>query len=284
MDLPCVEWGGHSISRLLIGHNPIKGQSHFSGEMDADMRSWFAPGSGEDLATLARCEACGINTAQFGGPPMHSLLERYESAGGHMQWIATLYGNETGDLGVGDRIAMKEELAETLAVNPPPIGIQHFGEHTDQLFFKGRLEDVRERMKVLRDTGVLIGVGTHLAQVAEEIASQDWDIDFYQTCFFSVYSHVEEGGIDRTRERFDDEDRDRVVRFITSVDKPCLAFKVLAANRKCRSEESVHVALRFAFESIKDTDVVLVGMWQRYRDQVGQNAQWTREILGALKK
>ena len=280
MDLPCVDWGGHSISRLLIGHNPMKGLSHYSAEMDAEQQAWYAPGSGQDLAILARCEECGINTAQFGAPPMQSLLEKYNANGGYMQWIATLYGNESGDLGVGDKIAMKEELAEILAVDPPPIGIQHFGEHTDQLFFKGKLEDVRERMKVLRDTGVMIGVSTHLAQVAEEIASQDWDIDFYQTCFFSVYSHAEEGGIDRTRERYADDDRDKMVRFITSVDKPCIAFKVLAANRKCDSEASVRSALSFAFKNIKDTDVVVVGMWQKHKDQVGQNAQWTREILG----
>ncbi len=52
MDLPCVEWGEHSISRLLIGHNPIKGQSHYSAEMDAELKAWYAPESGQDLAIL----------------------------------------------------------------------------------------------------------------------------------------------------------------------------------------------------------------------------------------
>ena len=33
-------------------------------------------------------------------------------------------------------------------------------------------------------------------------------------------------------------------------------------------------------EQFKPTDVAVVGMWQKYKDQVGQNAKWVCEILG----
>jgi hypothetical protein len=36
--LPTVRWGQHEITRLLIGHNPIKGVSHQSASLNQEMR------------------------------------------------------------------------------------------------------------------------------------------------------------------------------------------------------------------------------------------------------
>ena len=284
LELPSVTWGDCSISRLLLGHNPIKGGSHFSHELSAEMRDWHADME-HGLETMARSEECGITTAQFGGSNMHALLTENQKRGGRMQWIATLYCNEQGDLGVGDKIAVEEELRGILAVDPAPIGIQHFGESTDRLYFEGRLPDIRERMKWLRDTGLLIGLCTHLPEVVEEVASQDWDLDFYQTSFYTVYSGTRrrlasgQQTIDRHEEIFDDPDRERMVRVIQQVDEPVVAFKVLGSNRKCGSEAAVREALEYAYSQIKETDVVCVGMWQKNMDQVADNAGLVREIL-----
>jgi hypothetical protein len=38
------------------------------------------------------------------------------------------------------------------------------------------------------------------------------------------------------------------------------------------------MALRFAFQNIKPTDVVLVGMWQKYKDQAAENVALARKI------
>jgi hypothetical protein len=274
-----VTWGEHRISRLLIGHNPIKGQSHFSRELDAEMREWYDPDLGHDLEDLARCEEVGINTAQFGAPKMHSIMRRHRAGGGSMQWITTLYGNEEGDLGFGEQIGTAQELAEILALDPKPIGIQHYGEKTDRLFFQGKLDILRERMKMIRDTGLLVGLGTHLPQVAARVADEDWDIDFFQTCFYTVYSKGDERIIDRRHERFDDACRDAMVAFVRQAPKPCLCFKVLGANRKCATDADVRATLEYTYGNIKPTDVVLVGMWQKYKDQIGQNARWVCEIL-----
>ena len=282
--LPSVTWNGHRITRLLIGHNPIKGGSHYSEELSAEMRAWYAdPTRGLEL--LERCEACGIDTAQFGGENMHQLLSEHKKQGGRMQWIATLYCNEQGNLGFGDQVAFEEELQQILAVDPPPIGIQHFGESTDRLYFEGRLGDIRERLKRLRDTGLLIGLCTHLPEVVEEAASQDWDVDFYQTSVYTVYSGTRrkiaagQRTVNRREEIFDDPDRERMMQVIQQLEKPCIAFKVLGSNRKCGTAAEVRAALRYAFDHIKETDIVCVGMWQKHQDQVTQNTDFVREIL-----
>lgn len=276
--LPTVNWNGHTITRLLVGHNPVKGQSHFSKPMDAEMRAWHLPLENR-VALLEECQRCGINTAQFGAPFMHEAIAAHAAQGGRMQWIATLYGNESGDLGVGDPLGLEEELQTILSVNPRPIGIQHFGEKTDRLFFERKFDLLHDRLKRLRDTGLLVGVCTHLAQVAEEIASRGWDVDFFQTCFYRVYSSADLHNIDRDNEVFDEADRDRMVGFIKTVNKPCMAFKVLGASRKCGSPAEIQHAFEFAFANIKPTDAVLTGMWQRYRNQVAQNCATVRQVL-----
>ena len=107
-----------------------------------------------------------------------------------------------------------------------------------------------------------------------------WDVDFYQTCLYTVYADKSTGKIDQENEVFEDRDRDRMLAFIRGCSKPCIAFKALAAGRKCRSEEEVRTALEVVYGDIKSSDVVCVGMWQKEKDQVAQNAQWVREILG----
>jgi hypothetical protein len=110
-------------------------------------------------------------------------------------------------------------------------------------------------------------------------ADADWDVDFYQCCFHTTYTYLAERRIDRDHERYDDADRGRMVEFIRQAPHPCMAFKVLAANRKCATPDETAAALRFAYKSIKPTDVVCVGMWNKHTDQVGANARTVREIL-----
>jgi len=50
-----------------------------------------------------------------------------------------------------------------------------------------------------------------------------------------------------------------------------LAFKILAAGRRCVSQEMVRDAFQFAFRHIKPGDGVIVGMYPRRFDQVRAN-------------
>jgi len=280
--LPTVDWHGHRITRLLLGHNPMKGGSHYSRELSAEMKGWHDEDDRRRVDCLRRAAEVGIDTVQFGGAPMHSALRDFHEEGGRMQWIATMYGNDSGKLGRGEVKPVQREIDELCMMTPKPIGIQHFGERTDQMYVDGKMDEVRDNLRRIRDTGLLTGLCTHVPEVIEVAEEQDWDVDFYQTCFYTVYSAVRLGRIDRDEEQFLDQDRDRMVDLIARVEKPCIAFKVLGANRKCGSAEEVREALRYAYRRIKPTDVVLVGMWQKHRDQVGENAAMVREILADL--
>ena len=64
---------------------------------------------------------------------------------------------------------------------------------------------------------------------------------------------------------------------VRQVNKPCLMFKILAAGRRCDSQAGVGEAFKWAFENIKKTDAVIVGMFQQYQDEIALNAEFTRK-------
>jgi hypothetical protein len=127
---------------------------------------------------------------------------------------------------------------------------------------------------------LLVGLGSHNHEVIDHAETKGRDVDFYQCCFYrSVFSlDPAKAG----KETYEEEARTSMIRTIRQVSKPCIAFKVLAAGRHCGSLASIEAALRYAFEHIKPTDVVLVGMWQKHKDQVAENGALVRKILACV--
>ena len=66
-----------------------------------------------------------------------------------------------------------------------------------------------------------------------------------------------------------------MTKVVREVDQPCLGFKILAAGRAGFSRDGVEQAFKFAFENIKKTDGVIVGMYPRFKDEITENAQFT---------
>jgi hypothetical protein len=266
--LPTVRWGRYEITRLLVGHNPLKGTSHYSKELSEEMRRWFDDGHVHGRQLLRRCEQLGINTCQMGDPNMEALLRAHYAEGGRLQWIATFYSKP----GKG-----KEELARILKMRPRPIGAQHFGATSDSLMREGKIDQALDTLKMLRDAGLLLGFGSHNHEVIDYAENKGWDVDFYQCCFYHSTD-----GLNRKdgSEVFEESARQSMVKTIQQVSKPCIAFKVLGANRHCGTPARVGRAIRFALEHIKPTDVVLLGMWQKYKDQAAENVGYVSKVLG----
>jgi hypothetical protein len=83
------------------------------------------------------------------------------------------------------------------------------------------------------------------------------------------------------KDQFPASDPERMCGALRSVDKPCIGFKIMAASRNCKTPSDVENAFRYAFENIKDGDVVDVGMFPKYKNQVAENAGFVREILSS---
>jgi len=271
--LPTVRIGDKDVTRLICGGNPISGFSHFTNEMDWDMLRYYTMPRLQQL--LDECWRQGINTFQTRGDrhTMRMYLEHREN-GGRMQWIAQTASEFSDITGNIDQICDYE-----------PIAIYHHGTHTDNSWHAGKIDQVADYLKAIHDRGLPAGIGTHIPEVVMYAEEHGWETDFYMTCFYNLArSYKSAPAVDRdayAKDAYPDGDPARMTAIMRQVAKPCLGFKIMAANRKCGSPESVRAAFDYAFANIKPTDAVVVGMFPKYSNQVEENAQYVREILSA---
>lgn len=271
MDIPTIKLGDHEVTRLIIGGNPFCGNSHFSADMSKNMNDYYTPK--KMVEVLQQCEKMGINTVQARGDYHRIMyyLELFRREGGKLNWIAQT-ASEMHDI--------KNNIRVIAAFGA--IGIYFHGSRTDNMWHKGKIDDVEEYLKVMRESGVQVGLGTHIPEVIEYSEDKGWDVDFYMACFYNLNRQIRESALVsgvETDEKFYEEDPLKMCKVIRSVDKPCLAFKILAAGRRCSSQEEVKKTFKWAFDNIKPTDAVVVGMFPKYVDQVQLNVEYTLEAL-----
>lgn len=271
--LPTIKLGGHTVTRLILGGNPVYGYSHFNKLFSQHMIDWHTPERVQQL--LRRAEQAGLNTWQnsYAERTLQDL-DRYREAGGKMHWLC---------LGKGDWEQHPERIAE--AARRKPIGIAPHGAHAERLHREGKLTVLTDLLKRIRDQGVLVGLSAHnpaLITLAEE---KGWDIDYYMCCLYYLTRPREEyqkllGADLPLGEIYLPSDPPRMFKVIQATKKPCLAFKVLAAGRRVGNVAEVRRAFETALTSIKPTDALIVGMYQQFADQVGENAALVRELAG----
>jgi len=270
--LPVIKLGGYDISRLIIGGNPLSGNSHVSLQMNEEMEDFFT--TAQIKKTLFHSEKCGLNAMQMRGDRhIIRIMREYRSEGGKMHWIAQ----------TASEIQPYESNISQIVKNDP-VAIYHHGTVTDELFKNGDFRDLKKRLSVIRESGKAVGLGTHMPQVIEYAEEHDWDIDFYMASVYNL-SKIDRvssvvTGIANCDEPFDDEDCAIMYRTIRATNKTCLVFKILGATRKCQSPDTVRGAFAEAFRSIKSIDAVVVGMFPKEKDQVAENAGFVMDILG----
>jgi len=181
--------------------------------------------------------------------------------------------------GGSQRASIKKVVKDT-----QPIAIVHHGGVTDRLFREGKSRDVHDFVKRVKDAGVLAGVSAHNPDCIKRIADEGWPVDLFMTCFYYLtrkHEELENMSPVVTLQigyPFFASDPIAMTKVVCQVDQPCLGFKILAAGRMCNSSQKVETAFKFAFENIKPTDGVIVGMFPKYQDQIRQNAQYTRQF------
>ncbi|MBM4024358.1 MAG: hypothetical protein FJ280_02985 [Planctomycetes bacterium] len=269
--LPTIRLGPHQVTRLIVGSNPISGYSYMGPIMDRHMREYFTPE--RIVEFLTDCERAGIDTHQFGSPEkMAPVCRTLRERGSKMKFLC---------LHSGDPKAMPvaQVVRET-----QPIGIVHHGGVTDRLFRQGQSQEVHDFVKRVRDAGVLAGVSAHNPDCIKQVADEGWQVDFFMTCFYYLTRTKEElekmppVATLQIGYSFFASDPATMTRVARQVDQPCLGYKILAAGRKCGDKKTVEGAFRFAFENLKPTDGVIVGMYPRYQDQISENATFARQF------
>jgi hypothetical protein len=273
--LPTIKLGRHDITRLILGGNPIYGHSHFNRILSQAMTTWHTPERVVEL--LRHCEARGINTWQNSyADRTLSDLDRFREAGGKLNWLC---------LGKPDWDEHPERIEE--AARRKPIGIAPHGSLAERLHRAGKVDVLTGLLKRIRATGALVGLSAHDPAVIELAEEKGWDVDYYMCCLYYLTRPRDElqkllGPDLPLGEIYLPGDPARMFKVIKGTRKPCLVYKILAAGRRVDSPAQVRQSFETAFNNIKPTDAVIVGMWQQFGDQVGDNAKLVRE-LGSVR-
>jgi hypothetical protein len=282
--LPTVMLGSHRVSRLIVGANPIYGFSHFNRQYDQHMLEWFT--DERVVKLMLDCEKAGINTWQYSfNYNQKRQIPKIRAAGCKIQFICLVaswhYDEKMGR-------TPEEVLDGTIkcaqaAAEFDPLGCVFHGGATDILFRAGKIDLLKTYIDRVHHMGMLAGISTHNPKILETLHEKGFANDFYMTGLHYVTRHPEdwmkEIGAHPLDEGWIDSDPPKMAAAIRKVDKPALVYKVLAAGRKCASEEQKRQAIEWAYKNIKPTDATIIGLYPRYSDQVAETTKMVREVL-----
>jgi hypothetical protein len=81
--LSTIRLGGHEVTRLIVGGNPIYGHAHFNRLLSRHQLEWHTPDRVVEL--LQHCERTGVNAWQnsYADRTLDDL-DRYRAAGGRI--------------------------------------------------------------------------------------------------------------------------------------------------------------------------------------------------------
>ena len=288
LQVPKMKFGNVEISRLVIGVNQFVGAAHFNSILGTIMREYYTPDKVREV--MHQCNQFGINAYNYRHMDRtQSDLERFRAEGGTMHLVVQEWG---------DPIAVYKAVK--------PLAMHYMGEFVDRAFQDDNMEIVQEWCKKVRDTGSLVGVGTHKPEVIAYVEEKGWDVDFYAGCVYNrtrtedEWRQVLGGQVQETpNETYLQSDPPRMYKVMRQTSKPCFAFKILAAGRVNRSSRTtarpasssqsrfpasvpqgtVEQAFQTAFESIKPNDGIFVGMFPRVKDEVRENAELMVSVL-----
>ncbi len=271
--MPTIALGSRRISRIVAGSNPLLGYSYLGPHVDRQMKEYFTPD--QTVEFLLACERAGINTHQFSYSPKGDspkIIREARDRGSKMNFFC---------------LAKSPDEVQPAIDAVDPFAMVHHGGVTDRRFAEGESGKVRDFVKAVHDGGLLAGVSAHNPDCIKQIADEGWEVDFFMTCFYFLTRKTFKKASGSIPEPdllhvghypFYRNDPNVMTQVIQQVGKPCLGFKILGGGRKCANQDMVRGAFRFAFENIKPTDGVIVGMFPKYFDEVGANTEYTRDL------
>jgi hypothetical protein len=213
------------------------------------------------IETWNRAEAAGINTMITNNETEHVLqaVREYLHRDGSLQWIAQIACRKNAN--------MFEAIDEVVDIGCSALYFH--GSYVDEAYRTRDEGTLWSWCNHARSAGIPIGVAGHAPEVHMWVDSLDL-VDFHAVCFFNCGSlHDGEG------ERFSLSDIAPAVKCIRQIRKPCIGYKIMGAGRI-----DPRMAFEYAFEGIKPSDVVNVGMHRGDKDDmVEENAAMVREIL-----
>jgi hypothetical protein len=275
-DMPFGQIGNIKISRLILGGNLVGGVAHSRDltYVSSLIRNYFT--DEKILETWQIAEESGINTmSAWPNPQLFRVLERYrQERRGRIQWLG-----HTG---------FNKDAIKT-CIDHGAVGIYVCGDPTDRCVKSGRIDLLAEAVSLIKANGLFAGIACHAIRVLQALEEAGVGVDFYmKTLHHGHYWSATPKGQRKYDVRVWDptwQDGDHAsgyyhdniwcinpegtIEYMQGIDKPWMAFKVLAAGAINPQD-----GFRYAFEN--GADLIHVGMFDF---QIREDAIITKKIL-----
>jgi len=264
--MPTGKIGNLKISRLISGGNLISGWSHARDLMYVHQLMRHYNTDEKVMETLELLEDQGVNTiiADPSERPFRIFPKYWKERGGKIQWIAE--GHPT----VKD---LKTDIRKSLDYGASAIYLQ--GVIGDKWLRSGHIDLLGECVDFIKSNGVPGGIGAHMLPVIIKSEERGYNADFYvKTLHHSNYWSARRPDqnldvIENGADNYWSMTPEKTIEFMRKVEKPWIAFKVLAAGAIPPKS-----GFKYCFEN--GADFICVGMFDF---QVREDAIITKNIL-----
>ncbi|UCF15279.1 MAG: hypothetical protein JSW59_17880 [Phycisphaerales bacterium] len=256
--MPMGRIGDLTISRIFCGGNLISGFAHARDliYVSSLLKSYFT--DDKVMETFEICEEVGINTAilRLDEHCIRIANKYWNERGGKLQWIAQV------------KMPSKDPLSEAkAAIDNGAVGAYVHGGIADSRVAEGRVDILCKAVDFIKQNGVIAGVGGHSVQVPMACEKEGLNVDFYMK---TLHSHRY-----WSAERQPEHDNiwsktpEQTIEFMKKVDKPWIAYKVMAAG-------AIHPREAFRYAYQNGADFICAGMFDF---QVREDVIHAKDIL-----
>jgi hypothetical protein len=269
--MPYGTIGGVKFSRLMLGGNLVGGFMH-ARDLKYVGRLFRAYVTEEKiLETFKLAEEHGVNTVlETGAAQVRQYNERY---GGQMQIIPSIHPSLTAS----DQ-DVKKEIGEKIDAGCAALYV--WGVAADELVRAGQIDKIAKAVEYVKDRGLPAGVGGHSLEVPIACEKHGVPCDFYvKTLHDDNYpsatpkelrkEYIWLGGGEGWYDNMWCINPEETIEFMKAVNKPWIAFKILAAG-------AIHPRQAFAYAFDNGADFIGVGMFDF---QVEENCELVPRLV-----
>jgi hypothetical protein len=248
--LPAGKIGDVTISRLICGGNLIGGFAHSRDltYVSSLLKHYFT--DDKICETLEICEENGINSMTAGTGSVDVLKKYWDERGGKIQWLAQCVV-KTDDL----------ETDVKRAVDGGATAAYLIGNLGDAWARAGHIDLIGKFLDIVKREGLIAGVGGHNLGTPMACEEANLPVEFYlkthhSTRYWSTRRPDQHKDVidNYNVDNYWDKDPGETVAFMQKVDKPWIAYKVLAAG-------AIHPRDGFKYAFANGADFLCVGMF-----------------------
>jgi len=282
--LPCGKIRNVSLSRLFIGGNLIGGWAHSRDLMYASKLFTSYNTEAKVFETLELAQACGINTIQLDPKCWDAVLKYNQNRSTKIQTMVCIPL-------IHDKTKMNEEIKRQVDLGATLL-YSHGGVTDSHMMKGGKTDVIGQMVDLIKAQGVPAGVGGHSLNMPIACEKNKIDPDFYVKTFhtdryWSATPKERRKEYDWMRADASDHDANydsmwcnnpqQTAAFMETVDKPWVAFKVMAAG-------AIHPRIAFPYAYRHGADFIIAGMFDFQVEADVKNAIETLRKLDNRKR